>query len=178
MKVFLLQLRDHVSAFMLPVVVLGIIPYILLFYSNDFIIGWGLPLWTNLGVLGFGAVLLLFGLFLMAVTIRMFYQVGNGTLAPWAPTQKLVVQGIYQRTRNPMISGVAIFAFGEGFVLSSLSILTWAVIIIVANHFYFIFSEEPGLEKRFGDEYLRYKKNVPRWFPRRTPWDPSQDSEK
>ena len=29
---------------------------------------------------------------------------------------------------------------------------------------------QPGLEKRFGEEYLRYKHHVPRWIPRLTPW--------
>ena len=32
------------------------------------------------------------------------------------------------------------------------------------------FGEEPGLAKRFGDDYLHYKQNVPRWIPRLTPW--------
>jgi protein-S-isoprenylcysteine O-methyltransferase Ste14 len=32
-------------------------------------------------------------------------------------------------------------------------------------------SEEPGLEKRFGDDYRRYKANVPRWIPRLRPWE-------
>ena len=31
--------------------------------------------------------------------------------------------------------------------------------------------EEPGLLKRFGEEYLTYKRNVPRWIPRLTPWE-------
>jgi hypothetical protein len=33
-----------------------------------------------------------------------------------------------------------------------------------------VFREEKGLEKRFGPEYIEYKKHVPRWFPRTTPW--------
>ncbi len=31
--------------------------------------------------------------------------------------------------------------------------------------------EEPGLEERFGEDYRRYKANVPRWIPRLTPWE-------
>ncbi len=30
--------------------------------------------------------------------------------------------------------------------------------------------EEPGLARRFGDDYRLYKNNVPRWLPRLTPW--------
>ena len=26
-------------------------------------------------------------------------------------------------------------------------------------------------ERRFGDDYRAYKRNVPRWVPRRRPWD-------
>ncbi|MHA2314349.1 MAG: methyltransferase family protein [Candidatus Hermodarchaeia archaeon] len=38
------------------------------------------------------------------------------------------------------------------------------------NHIWFIKREEPDLERRFGDEYRQYKRNVPRWIPRRSPW--------
>ena len=140
-----MKIRDHLSAFMLPFIVLGIIPSCLLFFSNDLSIGWDLPYWLNLFALILGLLLILFGLALMIVTIRLFYRIGKGTLAPWAPTQHLVVEGIYQRVRNPMISGVGIIAFGEGVILSSYPILIWAILIFVLNHFYFIFSEEPGL---------------------------------
>ncbi len=39
-----------------------------------------------------------------------------------------------------------------------------------ANAIYFPLVEETGLERRFGDDYRRYKANVPRWIPRLTPW--------
>jgi protein-S-isoprenylcysteine O-methyltransferase Ste14 len=38
--------------------------------------------------------------------------------------------------------------------------------------FYIPYSEERGLEKRFGEAYRTYKQHVPRWIPRLTPWDP------
>jgi protein-S-isoprenylcysteine O-methyltransferase Ste14 len=46
----------------------------------------------------------------------------------------------------------------------------WFVFFAVANAVYIPFREEKGLEKRFGPEYIEYKKHVPRWFPRTTPW--------
>ena len=45
--------------------------------------------------------------------IRLFVTVGKGTLAPWEPTQKLVVQRVYSHVRNPMISGVLFSLLGE-----------------------------------------------------------------
>jgi len=29
--------------------------------------------------------------------------------------------------------------------------------------------------RRFGDDYQRYRENVPRWLPRPKPWDPGGD---
>lgn len=167
--------RDHLSAFMLPFGVLIVIPACLLLYSHDTLIGWQLSPTIDTLLIILGLILIFCGVVLLAVTIKMFYQLGKGTLAPWAPTKNLVVEGIYGRIRNPMISGVILIAFGEGFILSSWLILLWGIIIILGNHIYFIYSEEPGLVRRFGDDYILYKKNVPRWIPRRTPWIPNQE---
>ena len=41
-----------------------------------------------------------------------------------------------------------------------------AGIFIIVNDIYFVFSEEPGLEKRFGKRYRTYKEQVPRWIPK------------
>jgi protein-S-isoprenylcysteine O-methyltransferase Ste14 len=107
----------------------------------------------------------------MVATIRLFVTVGKGTLAPWNPTQRLVVQGIYRHVRNPMISGVFFVLLGEAVLAASLPLFYWLVVFIIGNAVYIPLAEEPGLVKRFGDEYLTYKQNVPRWIPRLTPWD-------
>ena len=107
---------------------------------------------------------------LLVVTVYLFATVGEGTLAPWDPTQKLVVEGPYRYVRNPMITGVLTVLVGESIVTGSLAIVLLAAFFFVLNHVYFIFSEEPGLIKRFGQRYKRYMKNVPRWVPRSTAW--------
>ena len=48
----------------------------------------------------------------------------------------------------------------------------WMAVFFLLKMLYFLRFEEPGLEKRFGDSYRRYKANVPRWIPRLRPWDP------
>ena len=92
--------------------------------------------------------------------------VGKGTLAPWNPTQTLVVQGGYRHIRNPMISGVMFILLGESVVAASVPLLIWFAIFVAVNVVYILMMEEPGLMKRFGEEYLAYKRNVPRWGPR------------
>jgi protein-S-isoprenylcysteine O-methyltransferase Ste14 len=121
-----------------------------------------------------GALLCLLGLFMLGATIKLFIDIGRGTLAPWDPTQKLVTRGLYAHVRNPMITGVLIALLGEAMVLHSVPIFIWFIVGFVVNHIYFIASEEPGLMARFGQEYLEYKKNVPRWIPRLRPWKPGE----
>ena len=115
-------------------------------------------------------VLMAGGLALMGWTMALFTRRGRGTPAPWDPPQKLVVAGVYQHVRNPMISGVITFLFGEALMCGSLALLAWALIFTLANVIYIPSFEEPGLEKRFGEDYRRYRANVPRWGPRLTPW--------
>ncbi len=46
-----------------------------------------------------------------------------------------------------------------------------AAVFFAINAVYFPLSEEPGLRRRFGDEYDEYARNVPRWIPRLRRWD-------
>ncbi|MCF0186546.1 MAG: isoprenylcysteine carboxylmethyltransferase family protein [Bacteroidaceae bacterium] len=151
----------------LPMNVTIVIPIVLLYLSN-----WhfhGFSLWTTV----WGVISLLTGIALLAATIRLFLLVGKGTLAPWDPTQKLVVSGPYAYVRNPMISGVVLILIGESFCLNSWAIGIWSIVFSIVNVLYFILSEEPGLRKRFGKEYEAYCMHVPRLIPRFTPWKPN-----
>jgi protein-S-isoprenylcysteine O-methyltransferase Ste14 len=69
-----------------------------------------------------------------------------------------------------MISGVALMLLGEAACSGSRAVGLWAASFLVVNHLYFVLSEEPGLERRFGPEYRTYQANVPRWIPRLRPW--------
>ncbi len=113
-----------------------------------------------------GGLLVLTGLPMLAWTIREFSRGGQGTLAPWDPARKLVIRGPYRHVRNPMISAVMAILFGQALLLNSLCQLVWAMFFSLGNVLYIPRSEEPGLERRFGDEYRRYERHVPRWLPR------------
>ena len=125
---------------------------------------------TRVGLPVLGGVLICLGLVLMVATIRLFMTVGKGTLAPWNPPQRLVVRGVYRYVRNPMISGVIFILLGEAVLAASLPLLGLFVFFVIVNAVYIPLAEEPGLVKRFGEDYLAYKQNVPRWIPRLTPW--------
>ena len=91
---------------------------------------------------------------------------------PWYPTRKLVTVGVYRYVRNPMILSVLLLLVGESLLFASYGISALAILFFVINSIYFVYSEEPGLEQRLGEEYREYKCNVPRWIPRRKPWHP------
>jgi len=160
---------SQVKSFILPFTVLLIIPAVIL-WATGFRIGWGLGLpWDAVIVLA-GALLMGSGLYYLSITIWLFISIGRGTLAPWSPTSKLVVIGPYRHVRNPMISGVLMTLLGESIAFGSIGIFICFLLFFIINHIYFIYSEEPGLARRFGDKYLSYKRNVPRWIPRLRPW--------
>jgi protein-S-isoprenylcysteine O-methyltransferase Ste14 len=155
----------------LPGNALVVVPGLILWFTRDTAHGFALAnpgqprLWAAL-VFAAG------GLALMTATIRLFAHQGQGTLAPWDPTQKLVVEGPYRHVRNPMISGVLSVLAAEALLFQSWPVAGWLGFFFVMNTIYFRLHEEKGLEARFGDDYRLYKQNVPRWLPRATRWDP------
>lgn len=164
------SLGNQIKSFVLPFTVLLVVPACIL-WGSGFRIGWGLGLpWDAVVVLA-GSLMIGNGLSYLAMCVWLFINLGRGTLAPWAPTKRLVIAGPYRNVRNPMISSVLLTLLGESIAFGSLGIFTWFLLFFGINHTYFILLEEPGLVKRFGDEYLVYKRNVPRWIPRLRPWD-------
>lgn len=156
-------LKHFRDILILPFTVTVIVPYAVYNSSQLFIPDTAL-LKTLGGLIG------LAGLSLFVYTVSLFRKIGKGTLAPWTPTQKLVVYGPYRYCRNPMITGVFFILIGESLILHSTNILIWSGIFFLINTTYFLLKEEPDLQKRFGDEYLEYKRNVPRWIPKLTPY--------
>ena len=116
------------------------------------------------------------GLTLMIWTMRLFtLKGGGGTPAPWQPVENFIVSGPYLYARNPMLIGVNLFLIAEAILLKSWPIFIWMVVFVIINSIYFVLSEEPQLEERFGEAYADYKRNVPRWLPRLTPYRSGND---
>lgn len=152
-------------SFSLPITVLVLIPF---FIEQDSSL-------KNLSTILTGIFFMFLGLYMMTMTISTFIRIGKGTLAPWSPTRKLIIGGMYGYVRNPMIMGVVTVLIGESITIMSLNIIAWAGIFFITNNIYFVLYEEPDLEKKFGDEYREYKKNVPRWIPRSKPFKPNSE---
>ena len=161
-------LRHLLSIALLPFVVVVLVPRWLL--DGETLAG-GVPSAAML-VAGrvVGGLVFAAGFALFTWCVLLFAHVGRGTLAPWDPTRRLVVVGPYRHVRNPMISAVATMLAGEALFLLSARVALWLLTFLLVNHAYFLLVEEPGLVRRFGDDYARYRAAVPRWLPRRRGW--------
>ena len=157
---------------LLPGVVVVLVPVAILATSGADI-GWGLGGAAAILPVLLGAALIGAGFALWLWTVRLFARLGGGTLAPWDPPRHLVVEGPYRHVRNPMITAVLTVLAGEAALFGSPPLLIWFGLFFAANYVGFRVYEEPGLERRFGEEYEAYRRNVPRWLPRRTPWAPA-----
>jgi len=143
----------------LPAVVGGVLPWLLLPMDR-----------SPSGGAWVGAVVMALGLFVVLWCVRDFYVIGKGTLAPWDPPKRLVIVGLYRLGRNPMYVGVLLWVAGLGLLLGSRTLAYYTVVLGIGFHLRVVLYEEPTLARLFTDDWQRYRVQVNRWWPRRTPW--------
>ena len=119
-------------------------------------------------VIGVAAIVVGAGVLVLAFV--RFVVEGSGTPAPVAPTEQLVVGGLYRYVRNPMYLAVEATILGQALVIGELSLLWYGVIVMSAFVVFVRGYEEPTLVRRFGASYETYRRAVPAWWPRRHPW--------
>jgi protein-S-isoprenylcysteine O-methyltransferase Ste14 len=141
-----------------PVVVAGVIPYLLT--------GWeaGGDWWLPLRLLG--AALVVAGGAVLVQAFARFVVEGLGTPAPVAPTEHLVVGGPYRYVRNVMYVGVTAAIAGQALVLGRPVLLVYAAVAWAGMAAFARFHEEPALTRRYGAQYEAYRRAVPAWWPR------------
>ena len=128
---------------------------------------------AGIGLATVGGLLIALGSGLLIWTVALFDRVGKGTLGVGRVLGEpvhLVVRGPYRHVRNPMISGVVCILLGEAAIAASGWLLLWAAIFFAFLATFIRFWEEPHLVKRYGREYVDYRRNVPAWIPRISAW--------
>jgi protein-S-isoprenylcysteine O-methyltransferase Ste14 len=154
-----------------PGTVAGLVPW--------WLTGWHLRhvqagAWIPVRVLG--GVLIAAGLPVLVAAFVRFVREGIGTPAPVAPTEHLVVGGLYRYVRNPMYLAVTALIVGQALLLGQLGLLWYAAIVAGAMVAFVHGYEQPALRERFGAAYDEYQQAVPGWWPRRRPWQPRAGS--
>jgi protein-S-isoprenylcysteine O-methyltransferase Ste14 len=143
-----------------PGIVGGVIPW--------WLTGWRvqrpLPFWTPVRLVG--AILLVGGAVVLVRAFVQFVEEGSGTPAPVAPTERLVVSGLYRYVRNPMYLAVLSTIVGQALLLGQLVLLAYGAVVALAFMAFVAAYEEPTLKQRYGAQYDAYRREVPAWWPR------------
>jgi protein-S-isoprenylcysteine O-methyltransferase Ste14 len=146
-----------------PCVVAGLVPWLLTRWRS---VSWWVPVRVA------GAVLLAAGAAALVQSFVRFVVEGRGTPAPLAPTERLVVGGLYRYVRNPMYVALVAAIAGQALLLGRVVLLAYAAIVWATCALFVRVYEEPTLRRQFGASYEAYRRAVPAWLPRLRPWRP------
>jgi protein-S-isoprenylcysteine O-methyltransferase Ste14 len=149
-----------------PGVVAGLIPW--------WLTGWRVrgPLAHWAPVRLAGLIMLIAGAIVLIQAFARFVTEGHGTPAPVAPTEHLVIGGLYRHVRNPMYLAVVAAITGQALALGQPVLLGYAAVVWVTVASFVRWYEEPALARQFGAQYRAYRRSVPAWRPRIRPWRP------
>jgi protein-S-isoprenylcysteine O-methyltransferase Ste14 len=114
--------------------------------------------------IGLGLLPLGLGTLLLLWWVREFYVAGRGTLAPWAPPQRLVTSGPYRFSRNPMYIAVVAILVGWCTLWTSRTLIIYTGVVLCAVYLRVRLAEEPWAGHRFGAQWDAYRGCVPRWL--------------
>jgi len=105
------------------------------------------------------------GLALIAVAVLTLY-LGGTTLDSRFPekTDRLITQGVYGYSRNPVCLGLLLLLSGWGLYLDSFYALPGLLLFFGLVTWLQVLPEEGALRARFGDSYRDYCRRVRRWL--------------
>ena len=84
----------------------------------------------------------------------------------------LIISGPFAYVRNPLYVGNILMYFGLGIMSFALFpyLQVIAISFFILQYHLIVGEEESFLEKKFGEQFKRFVENVPRFFPRLTPY--------
>jgi len=141
-----------------PGTVAGLVPW----WLTDWRAGPAYALPVRVG----GIILAAFGATVLLHAFTRFVIDGRGTPAPTAPTEQLVVSGLYRYVRNPMYLAVLAIISGQALQLGRPVLFAYAAAVAATVAAFVHWYEEPTLTRRYGAAYHHYRQTVPAWFPR------------
>jgi len=110
-----------------------------------------------------GLGLIIFGIIINLWTDSLFKQ-KQTTVKPYEIPNIFVVSGPFKLSRHPMYLGMMSILLGIAIFLGSLITFVFPIVFIMIMEKRFIPLEEKNLEKKFGNQYIDYKKRVRRWI--------------
>ena len=113
----------------------------------------------------FGSFMIISGLIIILSAITLFKKYQT-TITPLNPSNatKLITDGIYKFSRNPMYLGLLLVLVGISIILNLTGGFFFIILFILYINLFQIIPEENAMVDLFKDEFLEYKKNVRRWI--------------
>jgi protein-S-isoprenylcysteine O-methyltransferase Ste14 len=112
---------------------------------------------------GVGVLLVILG-FAAGYSGFSAFQKAHTPVGPGDEPTKLVINGPYRITRNPMYLGLGLVLAGVFFLVKSPYFLVAPIAFFLLINFYQIPFEENLLTERFGRSYTEYCRRVRRWL--------------
>jgi len=113
-----------------------------------------------ISIIGFVLLIIFFTTFF--ICLREFY-LHSEQPPPSTPTEKIIKNGIYSYTRNPIYISFVGFQISMFLLFGNLMYLLSSILLFLWIHFFVVLREESYLSNKFGQEYEKYRRNVPRW---------------
>ena len=110
-----------------------------------------------------GYVFIIFGL-AMNLWAGASFKKYKTTIKPFGEPSRLITQGPFSFSRNPIYLGFTSISFGFSIILGGLTAFLPPIVLVFILEREFIIHEEKKLEGIFGRTYLEYKKRVRRWL--------------
>lgn len=110
-----------------------------------------------------GLGLIIFGIIINLWTDSLFKQ-KQTTVKPHEVPNIFVVSGPFKLSRHPTYLGMMSILLGIAIFLGSLITFVFSIVFTMIMEKRFIPLEEKNLEKKFGNQYIDYKKRVRRWI--------------
>ncbi len=104
------------------------------------------------------------GLALMGWGVWTFRKAGTEIMPTSPANAKLVSEGPFQLTRNPMYAGLTLLTLGIALYMGTLPFFAVPVAVFMLARSIFIPYEEAKMERQYGQAFVDYKARVGRWF--------------
>lgn len=110
-----------------------------------------------------GSAILVCGVIGLAAAIRIIWR-AQSPIDPYKATTALATDGLFRFSRNPIYVSDTLIYVGLSLALNAWWALALTPVSVWVMQVGVIAREEEYLERKFGDDYLRYRRQVRRWL--------------